>query len=258
VLEGLLGERAFDYPKSVYAVRDTLAMLTKGNPDALVIDFFAGSGTTLHATAMLNKEDSGRRRCILVTNNEVGPDEQSKLRSAGISAGSQDWEKRGIYHRITRPRVTAAITGERADGSPVPAKLRNADGSPMTSGLAENVEFCELLYLDRNDVQRGQAFEAIARLLWLRAGGRGAVIEKVQQPYAVPEDANYGVLFNISAWRSFAQVFDARPDVSHAYVVTDSLAQYQQVVGEFPPAVHVSMLYEDYLRNFEINTGGWA
>ena len=39
-------------------------------------------------------------------------------------------------------------------------------------------------------------------------------------------------------------------------IVTDSLAQYQQVAAELPPAVEVSMLYEDYLRNFEINLGG--
>lgn len=39
-------------------------------PNALILDFFAGSGTTLHATMLLNKEDGGNRRCVLVTNNE--------------------------------------------------------------------------------------------------------------------------------------------------------------------------------------------
>lgn len=64
-------DRPFSFPKSLYAVRDTLAMLVKDKKEALVMDFFAGSGTTLHATAMLNAEDGGKRRCVLITNNDV-------------------------------------------------------------------------------------------------------------------------------------------------------------------------------------------
>lgn len=62
--------KVFDYPKSLYAVIDTLKVLVKNNKDALILDFFAGSGTTGHAVLELNKEDSGNRRFILCTNNE--------------------------------------------------------------------------------------------------------------------------------------------------------------------------------------------
>ena len=65
LLRELLGGRRFDFPKSLYAVRDTLDALVASKPDALILDFFAGSGTTLHATALLNTEDGGRRRCVL-------------------------------------------------------------------------------------------------------------------------------------------------------------------------------------------------
>jgi adenine-specific DNA-methyltransferase len=44
-------------------------------PNALVVDFFAGSGTTLHAVNLLNAEDGGNRRCVMVTNNEVSEEE---------------------------------------------------------------------------------------------------------------------------------------------------------------------------------------
>jgi adenine-specific DNA-methyltransferase len=62
-------QKVFDFPKAPEAVKDALisANLKK---DGIVLDFFAGSGTTLHAVMQLNKEDGGKRQCILVTNNE--------------------------------------------------------------------------------------------------------------------------------------------------------------------------------------------
>lgn len=70
-------DRKFPYPKSLYAVEDALRIVTK--EDALIVDFFAGSGTTLHVVALLNSEDGGHRRCIMVTNNEVSEDEAKRL-----------------------------------------------------------------------------------------------------------------------------------------------------------------------------------
>lgn len=62
-------QKVFDFPKAPEAVKDALisANLQK---NGIVLDFFAGSGTTLHAVMQLNKEDGGKRQCILVTNNE--------------------------------------------------------------------------------------------------------------------------------------------------------------------------------------------
>lgn len=68
LLQKIVGNRAFDFPKSLYAVRDVLAVATGLNKSALIVDFFAGSGTTLNATLLLNEADQGFRRCILVTN----------------------------------------------------------------------------------------------------------------------------------------------------------------------------------------------
>ncbi|MGM9797004.1 MAG: site-specific DNA-methyltransferase [Parabacteroides sp.] len=62
----ILGCKGFDYPKPVSLIKYLL-----GFRDAsIILDFFAGSGTTLHATMQLNQEDGGHRQCILVTNNE--------------------------------------------------------------------------------------------------------------------------------------------------------------------------------------------
>ena len=70
LLTSILGVQKFDYPKSVLAVLDCIRFVCGDNKNARILDFFAGSGTTLHATMLLNAEDGGRRQCVLVTNNE--------------------------------------------------------------------------------------------------------------------------------------------------------------------------------------------
>ncbi len=71
LIQSILNKRkVFDYPKSLYAVIDTLNVLIKSNKEAVVLDFFAGSGTTGHAVLELNKQDDGNRKFILCTNNE--------------------------------------------------------------------------------------------------------------------------------------------------------------------------------------------
>jgi adenine-specific DNA-methyltransferase len=80
LVRALLPGRGFPFPKSLYAVEDALRLAIHDKPDAVVLDFFAGSGTTAHAVMRLNKQDGGRRQCISVTNNEVSADEQRRLR----------------------------------------------------------------------------------------------------------------------------------------------------------------------------------
>ncbi len=71
LLESILGEnKAFDYPKSIYAVSDAIRIVAKNNKQAVILDFFAGSGTTGHAVLEVNEEDDGNRQFILCTNNE--------------------------------------------------------------------------------------------------------------------------------------------------------------------------------------------
>ena len=67
-LEGIFGDRVFDYPKPLGLIEDLL--LICGNKDSLILDFFAGTGTTGHAILNLNKNDDGCRKFILVSNNE--------------------------------------------------------------------------------------------------------------------------------------------------------------------------------------------
>ncbi len=66
----LFGVRTFDFPKPSKLIKQLLEISVRTHKDSTILDFFAGSGTTLHATMQLNSEDGGHRKCILVTNNE--------------------------------------------------------------------------------------------------------------------------------------------------------------------------------------------
>ena len=67
LLASLFGSaNVFSYPKSIYTVQDFVYAATYDAKKALILDFFAGSGTTAHAVINLNREDSGRRKYILM------------------------------------------------------------------------------------------------------------------------------------------------------------------------------------------------
>jgi len=133
VLKNILGETRFDFPKSLYAVEDCIKLFCLSKPNALIVDFFAGSGTTLHAVNLLNAEDGGHRRCIMVTNNEVSADEAKSLTDQGFQPGDPEWEKLGIARYVTWPRTVCSIEGHDINGVPLKGDYlaNDADGNPI-------------------------------------------------------------------------------------------------------------------------------
>lgn len=70
LLNKIIEKGSFSFPKSLYAVIDCIKAASNEKKDAIILDFFAGSGTTGHAVLELNKKDGGTRQFILCTNNE--------------------------------------------------------------------------------------------------------------------------------------------------------------------------------------------
>jgi adenine-specific DNA-methyltransferase len=255
MLRKMLGERRFDFPKSLYAVRDALLPIVGNNPSAVVLDFFAGSGTTAHAVALLNRLDDGRRVSISVTNNEVSEADAKSLRSIGRSPTDEEWQRSGIFEAVTRPRIEAAITGRQPNG--VPIDLDYLDESSFADGLPENAQFLELTYLDAEDIELDMAFAGIAPLLWMRAGSRGPMIDQRTsngEPLPFAATDVYAVLFDPDQWRSFLDELPAT--ITTVFVVTDSASVFAGVAGELPDGLDVVRLYENYLTTFAINQGG--
>ncbi len=252
VVNALVGRRnAFPFPKSLYAVKDTLAAVVRHRPNALILDFFAGSGTTLHATCLLNAEDDGQRRCILVTNNEVNEVRAAELNAKGLFRGDTEFEEAGIFESATRPRVEAAITGHRRDGTPVPGK--HVGGRPYATGFPENIVSFRLDYANPNDISLGVAFQAIVPVLWSAAGGVGQLPEiKDVEGALLPDGCPFAVLLDEDRIIDFVEALSARDDVTHVWLVTDSERAYSHLRSLLPGCYKVGMLYRDFLRNFEL------
>lgn len=114
-LKRILGAGKFSYPKPVELVKHLIRISTR--EDDIIVDFFAGSGTTAQATAELNLEDGGRRKAILITDaglaSESGP-------SAAVTA-KQKAKAINIGEDITHERLRRVLTGEDwADGKSHP------------------------------------------------------------------------------------------------------------------------------------------
>lgn len=257
LLKELLPGRRFPYPKALYAVEDSLRFFIAKKPNAIVVDFFSGSGTTAHAVMRLNKQDGGNRQCISVTNNEVAADEHKALREKGLRPGDSDWEKLGICDYITKPRVWAAITGKTPDGEPIRDDYKFTDEFPMADGFAENAEFFTLTYETPVAVSYHAAFARISPLLWMRAGSAGRRIEAL--PSAGWEVADtYGLLVDLDKAVDFLRACrkaKAGKGLRVAYIVTDDERRFQALAQRLPSGVEPVRLYESYLTNFAFANG---
>lgn len=252
-IKRFLGERKFSFPKSLYAVELSLSTVVSDKPDALVLDFFAGSGTTAHAVMRLNHQDGGRRRCICVTNNEVSDDEAKRFTKKGLRQGDPEWEARGICEYVTKPRIKAAITGLTPEGEPIKGDYKFTDEFPMADGFEENAVFFDLTYQDELMVGLDQAFGEIAPLLWMRAGSEGRIIKERKRDFDVSE--HYAVLFDYAYASRFLEAIAGNDKLRVVYIVTDQDSRFQDVAWALPDGIEPVRLYESYLRSFRISHG---
>jgi adenine-specific DNA-methyltransferase len=231
-----------------------LGFFLRKKPDATVLDFFAGSGTTLHAVMRLNHQDEGRRQCISVTNNEVAADEQVALRKKGLRPGDSDWERWGICEYITKPRVEAAITGKTPSREPIEADYKFLDEFPMAEGFEENAEFFTLTYETPLAVRHNLAFARIAPLLWMRAGSKGRRIDSLPS-WGWEVTDTYGFLADLDQTAAFCKAVRKVDGLRVAYIVTNDDHRFQAVARRLSDSVEAVRLYESYLSNFQFANG---
>ena len=254
LLRGFIGDR-FTFPKSLYAVHDCLNYFIRENKNALIVDFFAGSGTTLHAVNLLNAEDGGKRRCILVTNNEVSDTESKEMAAEGLKPGDPEWEALGIAHYVTWPRTVCSIKGENIKGEPLKGNYIGSD-IPMADGFKANAAFFKLGFLDKNAVALGRQFKEMLPTLWMKAGAHGkcpTVSEDISDMLILSEN-KFAVLIDEMSYRAFEKQIAEHPEIETIYIVTDSEPGYREMIAAFNDK-NTYQLYRDYLDNFRINTG---
>ena len=132
----IFGERVFDFPKPTELLIELLEQTTQ--KDSIILDFFAGSGTTAQATLSLNQKDGGNRTFIICTNDE-----------------------NSICENVTYPRVKTVITGKRSDGS------------TYSDGIPANLKYYRTDFVARDEEYLSDALlEHIAEMVQLEHGIR--------------------------------------------------------------------------------------
>lgn len=182
LLEKILGKsKSFDFPKSVYAVRDTLKLLTAHKKSVVILDYFAGSGTTGHATMLLNNEDGGNRKFILCTNNESN-----------------------IAEEVTYPRIKKVI-----------------EGYSNVAGIPANVKYFKTTFVSKSNVSddtRNSLVRKSVEMICVRENTFENVVDKNE--YKVFQNGNIstGVLFDLDEVDNFKKELSKLGLPSHIYV----------------------------------------
>ena len=292
IISNMIGKR-FNYPKSIYAVHDTIRFFVANKPNALIIDFFAGSGTTLHAVNLLNAEDGGARRCIMVTNNEVSVDESEELTAQGYQPGDDEWERLGIARHVTWPRTVCSIKGNNINGISlagtygcdleqymevegevtdpktrkkirgkvykkvkVPAYSELTD-LKMSDGFKTNAVFFKLSFLDKTSIALGRQLKELIPVLWMKGGaiGRCPALESDVLPEMLILPQNkMAILIDEIYYSEFDVELNQHPEIQTVFIVTDSETAYRSMIRTYD-SKDCYQLYRDYLDNFRINTG---
>lgn len=260
LLNSIFPDIRFSYPKSLYAVHDTLKFIVRDKPNALIVDFFAGSGTTLHAVNLLNSEDGGHRRCIMVTNNEVSDVEAKSLTKQGYHPGDPEWEKYGISRYVAWPRTVCSIKGYDVNGKPLKGNYIGPDGEKnsgqsMADGFKANCVYFKLGFLDKNSVALGRQFCELIPILWMKAGAIGPCPEldrkTVPSMLIMPEN-HFAVLVRTALFADFKDKLKNHNEIDTVFIVTDSHEEYREITCELS-VPNIYQLYRDYLDNFKIN-----
>ena len=258
LLTKFLPGRQFPYPKSLYAVHDVISFFVANKRNALIIDFFAGSGTTLHAVNLLNREDGGERRCIIVTNNEIGGTEEEELINKGVKRGSKEWEAAGIARYVTWPRTICTIKGEDINGNKVRGNYLTYSDEEISiaDGFKANVAYYKLAFLDKTAVALGMQFKEMLPLLWMKSGAVGPCpdIGASNPDMLVLPRNKFAVLLNENMFSAFADKLKEAPEIQTVFLVTDYEVNYRSMVKELQ-VQNTYQLYRDYLDNFRINHG---
>ena len=263
--KALLPDRKFPYPKSVYAVEDCLRIFLVDKPDAKVLDFFAGSGTTCHAVMKLNRSDNGRRQSVSVTNNEVGPANEKELSKKGFRPGDQEWESLGICDHITIPRITAAIRGKTSDGKNIAGMYKKAsydlandsqeevgsivDDFPICEGFSENVVFFKLTYETKIAVEHSISFSRMAPLLWIRSGAAGCRIDELAEEKGWGVADTYGIIEDLDMATAFAKAIKENPNVKTVFAISADHGRIHMLSKKLQSDIRIVRLWESYLSS---------
>ena len=247
LLTNILGRSgSFTFPKSLYSTRDALTSVIRDKKDALIVDFFAGSGTTLHAVALLNSVDKGSRRCILVTNNEVSEEEAKELRSKGYQPGEHEWEKHGICQAVAWPRLKYSILGHRDDGTTLGGEYY----SGLTIDKSKNRIFKQIGF---SSIEELNTISKKKQLVSLLDGIPQSLVKK-DTNYVVPKKLKYtgSILFNEDKADEWIDALEDQDHITNFYIVTKRSATFDDIKARISEMLGPIVVAEEEKRPISV------
>lgn len=252
LIKKILGDARFSFPKSLYAVHDTIRFFVANKPNALILDFFAGSGTTLHAVNLLNKEDGGHRRCIMVTNNEIGEPKEKELLPLGIHPGDDEWEKWGIARYVNWPRTKCSILGVDVNGKPIEGDYITS----LTETKLTERKFTQINFLTAEATKKQK--KALVTLINKQKDVKLPTMNE-DVGFLLSEEDKYNatILFDTAEAEVWMEELDGNSHITNIYIVAERDAIYRKIkadvsemMGQIEETVPVKMPMKD---GFEAN-----
>lgn len=222
LIGGILNDEKFSFPKSLYAVFDTLKVFLGKNKEALIVDFFAGSGTTLHATNLLNAIDNGNRRCILVTNNEVSVAESELLSSKGMTPNDMEWQEKGICRSITWPRNKNSILGRKEDGTSISGEYLTG----KTVEMHRKRKFNHISFITSDSLNTPVKKKQLVGLI---EGLPQSLVKKEPCPYIISDKYTSSIIFDIDSENEYLESLDGQEHITEFYIVAESKKRFDSI-----------------------------
>lgn len=219
IVSGLTGTQ-FPFPKSIYNTKDCLECVIKVKKNAIVLDFFAGSGTTAHAVMMLNKEDNGNRQFILCTNNE-----------------------NNIADEVCYPRIKKVIRGH--------------EDYPDITGISANLRYFKTDFVDAEptDKNKKKLTEQATEMLCIREGTFEPVLEQKKFKIFKSNSHYTGIIFDQLAIPEFKKAIKDIKGKFSAYVFSlgddtfdEEFEDIKQMVKLFPIPEAILRVYRRIFR----------
>ncbi|MFC4354759.1 site-specific DNA-methyltransferase [Chryseomicrobium palamuruense] len=236
LLAKIFGESAdFPYPKALYTVYDALEAVLQDKKEAFVLDFFAGSGTTLNALALLNSSDGGKRKSILITNNEVSEEEGKSLEKKGLYPGHPEWDKNGICRAITFPRSKFILNGKRDNGD----ILEGFYSTGKTLALEKTRKVTQLGFVDGKTLN-GKLKKQLVSLV-----GITQTKIKATTPFFVDEKNNKCILFDDTQVDLFLEEIDGKVNLTNFYIATTNSSAFRVIKEAIQESLGTYVILQD-------------
>ncbi|MFH1771846.1 MAG: site-specific DNA-methyltransferase [Candidatus Omnitrophota bacterium] len=213
LVHALVSDMNFDFPKSLFNTYDCIAPILYERKNAIILDYFAGSGTTGHAVMFLNKEDNGQRRFILCTNNE-----------------------NKIAEGVCYPRIKRVIKGHK--------------DYPDITGIPANLKYFRTDFVDADptDKNKKKLTEEATEMLCLKEDTFEKILDKSN--FKIFKNSNHytGIIFDQLAITEFKTAIKNIKGKFSVYVFSLSDETFDEEFMDIKQKIKLSPIPEAILR----------